>query len=306
MKKTIIYLIVFLLLTCSPAHLLTASSTAGRVQGEFLRIGISGRAAGMGEAFCAVADNASAVYWNPAGLVQLKSKELSATYTNLVGSIRIANLVYGQGMGEKGALGFEVNTLYVEETRRETGTGNDIGSFVNYNACLSVVYSHECRDNLSVGAGVKGLNFQLDSEKASGMAVDLGMLYKIKEGLKAGLAIQNIGTEVQFEGDESAPLATNLKAGIGYRISERGLIASDINKPQYGSGSLSLGGEYGISRVVMMRCGYKLREGGNDLGSLDGISIGLGINIKGFSFDYAFVPFGEFERMNRVSLTVIF
>ena len=298
------FLVICLVL--ASGSLLFAASTAGRVQGEFLRIGVNGRPAGMGEAFCAVADNASAVYWNPAGLVQIEGKEISGTYTNLLGSIRIANLAYGQGMGEKGALGFELNTLYVEDTRREAVTGNSLGTFVDYNASLAVVYSYAYRENLLVGAGLKSLQLQLDTERASGMALDLGLLYKASEKVKTGLVIQNIGTEVQFEGDESAPLAANAKIGISYRICEKVLLASDINKPQYGSGSMSIGGEFGISDVIALRGGYKLRESGNDLGSLDGISIGLGLNIKSLSFDYALVPFGEFERMNRVSITVKF
>ena len=81
---------------------------------------------------------------------------------------------------------------------------------------------------------------------------------------------------------------------------------NSLNIPIYGSSSLSIGGEYCMSHVLTLRSGYKAREGGNDLGGLDGISIGVGFNIKSFSFDYAFVPFGQFETMNRVSLTAKF
>lgn len=309
MRKKVVFLKIFCLFTV--CLLLIAYSlchaSAGRVQGEFLRIGVSGRPAGMGEAFCAVADNANAVYWNPAGLVQLKGKELSATHTNLLGSIRIANLVYGQVMGGSSAFGAEVNALYVEDVRRDEITGNETGTFTDYNASVALVYSCAYKDNLLIGAGLKALQFQLDTEKASGVALDIGTIYKISgDKLKAGLVIQNIGTQVQFQGDDSAPLATNAKLGVCYRLKEKGLVASDINVPADGSSSISIGGEYYLSGVLTLRGGYKITEGGNTVGGLYGASIGVGINIKSFSLDYAFVPFGDFENMNRVSLSMRF
>jgi len=302
--KTYSSILLALLLASSLPSLLAAS--AGRVQGEFLRIGINGRAAGMGEAFCAVADNASAVYWNPAGVAQLKQKEFSAAYTNLLGAIRIANLVYAQPKGESAGFGIEVNTLYIEDIRRDAVTGEQTGTFLNYNASLALAYSKSLSENLLVGAGLKALQFKLDTESASGAALDLGALYKMGEKTKAGLVLQNLGTAVQFAGDESAPLATNIKAGVSVQLGTKLLVASDINKPLSGSWSLSVGGEYTLSNILGLRCGYKLREGGNNLGSLDGISIGLGMNIKSFSFDYALVPYGDFERMNRITLSMKF
>ena len=65
---------------------------------------------------------------------------------------------------------------------------------------------------------------------------------------------------------------------------------------------VSIGSEYYVVKYVVVRAGYKYRSGGNDLGGLDGLSAGLGVNIKSYSLDYAFVPFGEFDSTHRVSL----
>jgi tetratricopeptide (TPR) repeat protein len=51
--------------------------------GSFLRYGVGGRALGMGRSFVAVADDASGVYWNPAGIVGAKRMELASMYSNL-------------------------------------------------------------------------------------------------------------------------------------------------------------------------------------------------------------------------------
>ena len=84
--------IFFLSLLCVIPSVLTASNDVGGQAGTFLRYGVGGRALGMGGAFVAVADDASGIYWNPAGLVGAKRIELSSMYTNLYYDSRFAFL----------------------------------------------------------------------------------------------------------------------------------------------------------------------------------------------------------------------
>src|SRR5215470_15693040 len=56
------------------------SQRVGTSSGGFLRIGVGARAVGMGETFVAVADDPSAIFWNPAGLASLQRRELAISY----------------------------------------------------------------------------------------------------------------------------------------------------------------------------------------------------------------------------------
>ena len=71
------------------AMLLCASSVAraDKYTGEFLKLGVGARALGMGGAFAGLADDASAAYWNPAGLAYLKTNQFMPTHSEEFGGI---------------------------------------------------------------------------------------------------------------------------------------------------------------------------------------------------------------------------
>jgi long-subunit fatty acid transport protein len=54
---------------------------AGISTAQFLKIGVGGRATAMGDAFVAIANDVSALYWNPAGLTQVSRKSESCFLT---------------------------------------------------------------------------------------------------------------------------------------------------------------------------------------------------------------------------------
>jgi len=295
----------FLLFVFATAYCLltTICFSAGTTAGDFLAIGVGARACGMGEAYSAVTDGANSVYWNPAGLIIKKGSEVTFSHLQYVSGIRLGDVAFCMPY-KVGVLGVELNTLYTEDTRREAVTGNKTGDFMNYNAALTVAYSQEVDKNIYLGAGLKGIYMKLDDTAAKGVGLDVGGLYKVNEKLKCGLVVQNIGTKIKFENDAATPLSTNIRAGISYLINKSWIAALDGNMPFDGSKSASVGSEYYVVKYVAVRAGYKYRSGGNDLGGLDGLSAGLGLSIKSYSLDYAFVPFGEFDSTHRVSFGV--
>ena len=65
---------------------------AGTASGTFLKIGIGARATGLGEAFVAVANDPTAIYWNPAGLASIQRQELAISHVEWPADIRFEHL----------------------------------------------------------------------------------------------------------------------------------------------------------------------------------------------------------------------
>lgn len=273
---------------------------AGQTAFEFTRIGVGERACSMGGAFTGVSDDATAVFWNPAGASLIGGKEITIGHTDYVADIKIGNFAYVTPVGNY-MVGVGIENLYVEDWRRDE-SGNVLGTFVNNLTSAGLMLSYKASKDLAVGGVIKGLHEQLDTERTSGVGIDIGMMYNLN-GINVGVVVQNLGSGVSY-GDMTAGMPTNLKVGIGYGgiSAGRGLVSSDIEVPVAGKKVLSVGGEYNVWKTLYLRAGYKIKEGGSDLGALDGLNAGLGFAISGYRINYGFAPFGTFGAIHRISL----
>ncbi|MBI4667847.1 MAG: UPF0164 family protein [Elusimicrobia bacterium] len=254
----------------------------GEVGGQALKLATDSRPIGQGEAFCAVANDASAIYWNPAGLAQLERPEVSLTHMNRLIDIRYFNLSYAQPLKKYGALGFGLFGLYASDTRRDETTGNTLGKFMDYNTNLSLVYAYQ-------------------------LVFDISGLYALVHNIHLGLNLQNIPAGKRFSGElETVPF--NVKTGIAYiPDSKKYTLAADVNFPNDAQPSVHLGGEYWIAGIMAVRAGYKYKTQKVDLGDLYGLSAGWGLKINRYRFDYAFTPYGDLgNKAHRVTLAVGF
>jgi hypothetical protein len=126
---------------------------AGTEGGEFLKIGVGERAIGMGGAFCSIADNVTAVYWNPAGLAQLEMRELSAMHLEYLMGVRSEYLGYAHPIG-KATLAGQVSFLHSRSGRRDDNC-NTIGEFWDYEGVLTLGYGRWINSVLSLGINLK-------------------------------------------------------------------------------------------------------------------------------------------------------
>jgi long-subunit fatty acid transport protein len=224
---------------------------------------------------------------------------MTVGYTDFVADIKIGDAAYMIPMG-KYAVGIGVENLYVEDWRRDEG-GNVLGTFVNNETNVGMMLSYQVNKDLSVGGVVKGLYDQLDTERTSAIGIDLGAMYNVN-GVNIGLVVRNLGTTLSY-GEAAGVLPTEVKVGVGYYgLGGKGLVSSDLEMPFYGRKVLSIGGEYNVYKTIYVRAGYRMKEGGNELGSLDGVNAGLGFNISAFKINYGIAPFGDFGVIHRVSL----
>src|SRR5271155_3166064 len=82
-----------------------SSSANGTTAAEFLQLGVGARALTMGQAYTAVADDASALYWNPADMTQIQNHSVTLMRTAYIASSFFDYGAYAQNLGQYGALG---------------------------------------------------------------------------------------------------------------------------------------------------------------------------------------------------------
>ncbi|MBU1487141.1 PorV/PorQ family protein [bacterium] len=288
---------------------LSLSSEAGEEEvgtsaASFLKIGIGARATGMGEAACAVADDPTAIYWNPAGLAGIRSKQLTYGH-NIYLNETTAGFIGLVHPFKDFSLGLGIDYLKLGEAEKTTelkptGTGEKFS--VEDDMAIFLSLSRRMREGLFVGMNLKYIRQKIEDESATGFGADLGVLY-LPSKLRLGITVQNIGPKLKFiEKDFSLPL--NLKAGIAYPY-KNFLFALDANKPADNRMSFSLGIESYWARVLALRLGYRI--GPDDkLKALTntpvGLSAGVGFKFKTFQLDAAYVPYGDLGDAYRVSL----
>ena len=288
---------------------------------RYLRIGVGARALGMGGAFVAVADDASACYWNPAGLVQLKNKEVQAMYSLLSIDRKYNFLNYAQPLKDDRCFGVSVVDFGVGDIR-ETKSPEDknIGMFDDQENALIVSYAGNMENGLLLGGNLKyitqSMNPSEGKKSADGIGVDMGMLWKAKPNLTVGLLLQDVGGSLKWNTGHKDRLPVVIKAGTAYRLMDNNLLlAFDVEKVAHNKKSrLHLGGEYNLNENIAFRLGV---ISAYDTFPTAGLSLKFPLLLftkQTFCIDYAFAPdtFSDFEEIDgskynhRVSVVVGF
>lgn len=307
MKYNLLILIIIIsLCRTNFAWTKTSPGTAGA---PFLKIGIGAKASAMGGAFCAIADDISAVYWNSAGLVQLTKPEISTMYNDWFQGIGHGFLGFGFPTSLKKAIGISV--IYLN-TGKIPGYEEGIvgsppvssGNFSARDTAFTFSYATVLTESISVGMNIKGITQKIENEEVSAFALDLGQLYQTPiEGLILATVIQNIGSRIKYalEGDK---LPLTLKFGSAYRLQGQPLsIACDLTKSIDNDWKINLGVEVWLKNLIALRGGFNSQVF-KDFGT--GVSCGFGTTIKHYQIDYAFVPYDELGNTHRFSITFRF
>ena len=208
-----------------------SQSEAGAI---FLLIAPGARAGGMGEAHVAVANDAYASYWNPAGLGFLQGRELAMMHVNwlpgLADDLYYEFLAYRKSYPNLGTVGGHLIFLNLGEQIRTSETGDNLGTFTSYMSAFSLSYGALISKNKSFGINAK-VSYQhlvemgAGSEKGKGTSTDfgfdIGYLHKewLLPKLTLGLNLSNLGPKVSFiDPDQADPQPTNLTIGLNYAL----------------------------------------------------------------------------------------
>lgn len=297
-------LCLLLLLVTGHWSLVTAVwAGAGTTVAEFLLIGAGARASAMGEAFVAVADDASAVYWNPGALSQVSGTQLALTHNELLSDIRYEYLAITR-QTQRGTWGASLSYLHMGELVGRDAAGAGTKDFSAYDLSATCSYGRKVTEAISLGTTLRVIDQHLEEESASTIALDLGLLAKtFVPHLTAGLAVQHLGPGQKFA-DQRESLPRTIRAGLGYKALQETLtLGLDTSLVKDSGAALSLGGEYLLKKIVALRLGYK-RDPETD--SSVGLAAGMGFFYKAYRLDYAFVPFSDLGDTHRFSLCAKF
>jgi hypothetical protein len=263
-----------LLLAAAPSCVARAQGTSGA---QFLGVGVGARPMGMGGAFVSLADDGTALSWNPAGLVRATGHRVTVSHVSWLSNTSYEFASYAVPFGADAALGVALE-------QGSVSFGNTAsGSFKagDFSGCVG--YARRFRSNLSAGAGLKIISSSLDEDGAASYAVDLGAVYELSDAVAFGAAARNLGPGLTFR-DSSDPLPATLTLG-GSVTWKDVLVALDIEKQNDLSAQTRVGLEYRPVRHLALRGGFI----SGDESALSAATGGLGFDWNDrWALDYAY------------------
>jgi len=249
--------------------------------------GIGARALAMGGAFVAVADDATAMVWNPAGLAQLNDTRIGGMSTDLFG-MGITHQFVGAvttfanfGIG----LGWE-RTSVASQVTDEEGEPGDLFTW-NEQAILGTLATNIMDIGLA-GANVK--YYMADDglgDTADGFGFDLGLLVNLGDMFAIGVTATDLGGTTVNRVDGSQDVVSGLyKAGMAMKLVDGMLVlAADMDFDGTDLGDAHVGMEFNIIKELALRGGVVLTNGFQDYY----FAVGAGINVAGLYVDAAYM-----------------
>ena len=330
MKKfTLFITVVFLCMVfVMPSH--PVIKKIGQTGLQFLKVDVGARPAAMAGAFMMVGDDASAMFYNPAGIAAMRSTtDLFVSRTEWIVDIKYNAAAIVQNFGNWGNVGVSIiscdygdiigtRVAATEAGYEETGPV-DVGAYA-----IGVAYARQLTDKFTLGGHVKyamqhlGENLFPDDSivdnKVTGLAYDFGTLfYPGFRSFRMGMTIRNFSP--QFKYQETAfelPLTFTLSFGMdmfdflpSLQETQSLVLGLDFVHPRDYTERVHIGAEYWYMDMIALRGGYKY--------NYDEESISAGVGIKyaiegglGLKLDYSYSDLGVFDAVNRISLGVMF
>jgi len=289
-KKTAIFLLLFCCL----------SSGENPAAFSFLNSGTGARALGMGGAFTALADDASALYWNPAGLVRV---DIYKTYfTGMFCNMDFGRLSGFAGVYEKmnsGSAGVSLHYFRVEGIEGRDLLGGKTGDLAYDAGVCSVSYANNLLEGLRGGLSLKYYYAVSLYMTGRGWGGDVGIIYKpCGPYFSAALMVRDINTGLTWSGGRVDYVRTVFVLGAAQKIlREKFTVSAELESNTALELKTRLGSEYLFGEAVAFRVGL------ND-GSL---TSGLGISFENYNLDYAFLLDARgFADLHRISFSASF
>jgi len=337
-KSTIVFVLIVLILgTMQPSFAIKKLAQAGM---PFLTLDVSGRAAGMGASYVAVGNDATAMFYNLAGLAFVEGFDVMINQTNWLLDTKHYAAGVAYGLGNLGTFGLSVVYMnYGSFTETwpyegsdpalinqgyETGLDFDIGEYA-----IGLSYARRLSSKFSVGSQIKyvkqdlyeslifheveGKEMTVQNEEGI-IAFDFGTLYYTGfKDLRFGMSVRNFSQQGRYV-KERFELPLSFKLGVAMDVltlfntedtSHKLTLAVDAWHPRDYTERIHIGAEYLLMDVLALRAGYKFNY------DEEGLTAGVGV-LKSFSnfgirIDYSYSDFGQFfDAVHRISWSITY
>ena len=275
---------------------------------QFLKIGPSARGMGLGGAFTAISNDATATYWNPAGMVDITRTSISINHVWWPADL---NLDYASAVFSlpfvPGSFGVSARALTMDPQIERTiflpeGTGQ---TFDAGDMSFGVSYAKFFTDKFSSGGTVHFIHSGLAERSVNTFAVDFGLVYRIGLwGMRLGMLIQSLGSKVDFD-DRASKMPTQFKVGVAATPYQQGVNTLqgvfEFSHPSDNKERMNVGAEYSFNQFFFLRGGYNFNA------DTEGIAGGFGLRLdtsqtSDLVFDYAWSDMDFLQSVHRVSI----
>jgi len=306
---------------------------------SFLEIGSGAKSLSMGGAFVSIANDVSALYWNPAGIINIDRPSVQFYHSPWL----VETEYYYGGivvpLSPADAIGFSYTSVGMDEMMVRTvempeGTGE---KFDASNLAMGIAYSRKLTDQFSFGVQYKYVQEKIWQMKASSTSFDIGTLFRTTGGMRIGMSISNFGDKMAMDGINTAidhdvdetiygnndkidghmdaakwPMPLLFRFGISkdytFANIHRITLSGDANHPNNNVEYINAGAEYSYNDLISLRIGQ------SDIFMKDaeqGLCYGAGINYRiprgpRVRFDYVIRSFGVFKTISGFSIDMTF
>jgi hypothetical protein len=317
-------------------------SKSGTVVATFLEIPVGASAVGMGGAYVSIANDATALYWNPAGISALTQNSFAVSHTNWIADTKFDFGGVVLPLGSFGTLGFSFTSLTMADMKVRTvelpeGTGE---YFSAGDIAAGISYARQLTDRFTIGFTAKYIQESIWHEKANAFAIDAGTSFKtdLFGGMTIGAVLYNFGTKMQMAGRDARQfiridgtkqgstdqIATDIEMnswdlpflfqfGVSTNVLKmenyRCTVAIDALHPNDNYESMNVGTEFTYRDFLFLRTGYQSLFLSEHVG---GFSLGVGVatntmkNLPSVKFDYAYRDMGVLDNVHTFTLSAQF
>jgi hypothetical protein len=307
-RKAVVFAMAILILA-APVMAKSINKRAGTTGFSFLKLGVGAKAVAMGGAFTALADDPTAMYYNPAGLADQQGRQFLAGYHNYVLDMQSGYVAYTTSLKDSHRIGMFIDYLNFGDFTRTDVNGVPMDKFSGGDFLIGASFATRLTPALSGGFNIKYMHEAADTYGSDAFAVDLGLRMKMRDSLTTvGLSFFNLGGVFSGYTDHKDKLPMGVRGGVSHSLRELPLvIAIDGVLPNDNDPYINVGTEFYKFQPLYLRLGYSLfgenYKTGSDSDAWGGFAAGFGLDFKEYHIAYAFMPYLDLGSSHRVTIS---